>query len=70
MEELLTVKECSKILKTNTDYVYRLINSGKLKCLIVGSKKVRRTTLDNFIRDCEGMDAEIWAACVGICRYT
>ena len=32
-EMLYTVKETSKILKTNTDYVYSLIRKGYLRCL-------------------------------------
>lgn len=56
MEELLTVKECSVILKTSPDYVYRLIDNGLLKCLRIGRIKVRRSALDELIRSYEGYD--------------
>lgn len=38
MEDMVyNVTEVSKIIKTNQAYVYRLINSGKLKALKFGS---------------------------------
>lgn len=55
-EELLSVREVAKILRTNVDYVYRLKNSGLLKFMKIGSLKVRRSELDRFIRECEGYD--------------
>ena len=48
-EPLYTVKEVSKILKTNTDAVYALINEGQLPCLLLGSKKIRGSDLERFI---------------------
>lgn len=57
MEEMLyTVKETSKILKTNTDYVYSLIRKGYLRCLKLGSYKIKKTTLDGFLTKYEGYD--------------
>lgn len=57
MEEMLyTVKETAKILKTNTDYVYALIKKGKLRCLKLGSYKIRKSTLEIFLEQCEGYD--------------
>lgn len=57
MEDMLyTVKETAKILKTNTDYVYALIKKGYLKCLKLGSYKIRKTTLDNFLSKYDGYD--------------
>lgn len=57
MEDLLfTVKETSKILKTNTNYVYRLIKCGYLKCLKLGSYKIRKKTLNEFLEKYEGKD--------------
>ena len=54
MEDLLfTVKETSKILKTNTNYVYRLIKCGYLKCLKLGSYKIRKKTLNEFLEKYE-----------------
>lgn len=56
MEQLFTVKEVSKILKTNTNYVYELIRKGYLKCLKLGSYKVRESTLAEFVANYEGYD--------------
>lgn len=57
MEEMLyTVKETAKILKTNTDYVYALIKKGKLRCLKLGSFKIRKSTLEDFLSKYEGYD--------------
>lgn len=57
MEDMLyTVKETAKILKTNTDYVYSLIKKGKLRCLKLGSYKIRKTTLEKFLLQYEGYD--------------
>lgn len=46
---LYTVSEVSKVLKTNTDSVYALINQGKLPCLVLGLKKIRGSDLERFI---------------------
>ncbi|NFO31505.1 helix-turn-helix domain-containing protein [Clostridium botulinum] len=57
MEEMLyTVKEASKILKTNTDYVYSLIRKGYLRCLKLGSYKIRKSTLEEFLEKYDGFD--------------
>ncbi|MFR4583919.1 helix-turn-helix domain-containing protein [Clostridium cadaveris] len=57
MEDILyTVKETSKILKTNTDYVYSLIKKGYLRCLKLGSYKIRKSTIDEFLAKYEGFD--------------
>lgn len=53
MERLLTVREAAKILKTNTNFVYDLIEQGKLPYLKIGSLKVRESALDEFIRSHE-----------------
>ena len=56
MEELLTVKETSKILKTNTNYVYKLIKGGYIKCLKLGNYKIRTSALKEFLDKYEGKD--------------
>ena len=57
MEDMLyTIKETSKILKTNTDYVYSLIKKGYIKCLKLGSYKIRKSTLERFLAQYEGYD--------------
>ena len=54
MEEVLyTVSEVSKLLKTNPNYVYELINKGFLPALKLGSLKIRRSS---FLKDNEGND--------------
>ena len=50
MEDVLyTVKEVSLLIKTNVGYVYNLIRKGYLPALNLGSLKVRRTSLLNFL---------------------
>jgi excisionase family DNA binding protein len=57
MEDMVfNVTEVSKLIKTNPAYVYRLINSGQLKALKLGSMKVRKSTLEQFLAQNEGMD--------------
>ena len=56
MNELYTVKETAKILKVNTDSVYTLSKSGKLRALKLGSLKVRRTTILEFLDKYDGYD--------------
>lgn len=56
MNELYTVKETAKILKVNPDSVYTLIKSGKLRALKLGSLKVRRTTILEFLDKYDGYD--------------
>lgn len=53
---LYTVKEVSEILKTNVDYVHKLRKSGLLPFLKLGSYKVRRESLERFLKDHEGKD--------------
>lgn len=48
-EPLYTVKEASKVLKMSPTDVYALISKGQLKCLILGSKKIRGSDLEHFI---------------------
>lgn len=57
METMLyTVPEVAAILKTNTDYVYKLRNSGQLKFIKVGQWKCRKSTLEAFLEKYDGMD--------------
>lgn len=53
---LYTVSEVSKLIKTNTSYVYELIKLGLLPALKLGSLKVRRTSLLEFLERFEGKD--------------
>ena len=56
MDELLTVKEVSEILKTNVDYVHNLRKSGLLPFIKIGCYKCRKQALMEFLEDMEGMD--------------
>lgn len=56
MDELLTVKEVSQILKTNVDYVHNLRKSGLLPFIKIGCYKCRKEALMEFLEDMEGMD--------------
>lgn len=57
MEEMLyTVTETSKILKTNPNYVYELIKKGFLPALKLGSYKIRKSSLENFLQQYENKD--------------
>lgn len=55
-DELLTVKEVAKILKTNVAYVYTLHKAGILRFIKVGSLKCRKATLEKFLADYDGKD--------------
>ena len=57
MEDILyTVAETAKLLKTNPNYIYTLINKGLLPALNLGSLKVRRISLLKFLKEYEGKD--------------
>jgi len=51
MSELLKVSEVAKALKVNVNYVYKLIEEGKLKAVKVGCLKIKSTELERFIND-------------------
>ena len=52
-QELLTIKETAKLLKVNPHRVYDLVRMGILPALKLGSLKIRRQALNEFL---EGMD--------------
>lgn len=57
MEDVLyTVKEVSQLIKTNVGYVYNLIKKGYLPALNLGSLKVRRASLLEFLEKYDGED--------------
>ena len=51
-----TIKEVSEIIHTNPSYVYSLIKSGLLPALKLGSYKIRKSALLNFLENNEGKD--------------
>lgn len=46
---LYTVSEVSKMLKVNRNYVYKLIKNGELEAVKIGSIKVRKDALNEYI---------------------
>lgn len=57
MEDVLyTVKETSKLLKTNQNYIYELIKKGFLPALKLGCFKIRRSSILEFLEKYEGQD--------------
>ena len=44
-----TISEVSKLLKVNRNFVYELIKSGKLKAIKIGSLKVRKKDLHEYL---------------------
>lgn len=56
MDELYTVKEVAKIMKVNVHRVYDLIRVGLLPALKLGSIKIRKESLEEFLRKYDGKD--------------
>lgn len=57
-DRLYTVKDTARILKTNTDAVYKLMKEGELPYLVLGSRKIRRYTLEKFLEERERQTME------------
>lgn len=55
-ERLYTVKEISKIFKSNVDYVHKLRKAGLLKFMKLGEFKCRKEELMRFLEWAEGKD--------------
>lgn len=53
---LYTVKETAEILKTNVDYVHKLRKAGLIPFIKLGSYKVRKEALEQFLKENEGKD--------------
>ncbi len=51
-----SVKEVSWMLHTNAAFIYGLIKQGILPALKLGSLRVRKEALEEFLREYEGMD--------------
>ncbi|NFH89140.1 MULTISPECIES: helix-turn-helix domain-containing protein [unclassified Clostridium] len=57
MEDILfTVKEASKLLKTDEPTVRKLIEKGILRALKLGRLKVRKVEIERFLGWAEGKD--------------
>ena len=46
---LLSVSEVAKMLKVNRNFVYKIINNGELEAVKIGSIKVRKEALNEYI---------------------
>ena len=46
---LLTVTEVAKELRVNRNHIYKLIKEGELKAVKIGSIKVRREDLNQYV---------------------
>lgn len=44
-----TISEVSKLLKVNKNFIYGLIKSGELKAVKIGSLKVRKNDLQEYL---------------------
>lgn len=55
-EVIYTVPELAKLFKTNVDYIHKLRKAGLLKFMKLGSYKVRKVEVDNFLAKYEGKD--------------
>lgn len=53
---LYSVREVSRILRTNTGFVYALVNAGVLPALKLKSLRIRKESLDKFLMEYEGYD--------------
>jgi excisionase family DNA binding protein len=57
MEDILfTVDQTAKLIKSNQNFVYSLIKKGLLPAIKLGSYKVRKKALLDFLEKYEGKD--------------
>ena len=50
---LLTVREVAELLKVNRNFVYKMIADGELQSVKIGSIKVRRNDLEEYVKSKE-----------------
>lgn len=55
-DELLTTTEVGKLLKCNRGFVYKLLDTGLLPYMWLGSRKVRVSAINEFLQKYEGWD--------------
>lgn len=46
---IYTISEVSKLLKVNKNFIYGIIKSGKLKAVKIGSLKVKKNDLQEYL---------------------
>ena len=53
---IYTAKETAKIIHCSPNYIYELIDKGYLPAIKLGSIKILKTTLEQFLIENEGRD--------------
>ena len=53
---IYTTHEVAKILHSSPNYIYELINKGKLKAIKLKSFKICKSALEEFLKENEGND--------------
>lgn len=53
-----TIKQVATMLHTSPNRVYELVYSGKLKAIKIGSLKILKSTLLEFLTEYNGKDVE------------
>ena len=53
---IYTTHEVAKILHSSPNYIYELIKKGKLKAVKLKSLKIRKSALEEFLKENEGKD--------------
>ena len=53
---IYTTQEVAKILHSSPNYIYELINKGKLKAIKLKSYKICKSALEEFLKENEGND--------------
>ena len=53
---IYSVQEVAKLLHSSPNYIYLLIEKGYLPAIKLGSIKVTKTSLDNFLIEYNGKD--------------
>ena len=53
---IYTTQEVAKILHSSPNYIYELINKGKLKAIKLKSYKLCKSALEEFLKENEGND--------------
>lgn len=56
---LYTMAETAKLLHISRGDVYKLYHAGLLRCLKLGSLKVRREEIDRFMKEAEGKEINL-----------
>lgn len=58
---LYTMAEAAKLLHISRGDIYKLYHAGFLRCLKLGSLKVRKEEIERFMKDAEGKEINLRA---------